>query len=580
MMKTRRVVGHSAAEIEDYLARGLWGDIALADVVNRWARENPDGLAFSDDRDRLTWAAYDEESTRLAGALLTLGLERGERMAVLMPDSAAVHVAWLAAEKAGLVVVGVGPRAGDREVAHLVDRAGASVVLTGPSVGTTPSEVVVDGLRLSGRHVMHLRIDDPGRHPWQIRAGGVPVTGLDRGQADNAIEARRLRPSETFMLNSTSGTTGLPKCVVHTQNRWFYFHQLAQDAGELVPSDVFCSAIPSPFGFGLWTAHFTPAVLGAPTHLLSRFSADGLVELLARERVSVLSAVSTQFIMMLGSPMLASADLAALRVMFTGGEAVPFERSMDFERRTGARVLQFYGSNETGALSRTTTRDPVERRLRSAGRVIPEMQVRLVGPEPGEARTAGYGQAACRGPATCEGYFADPAANDLLYDEDGWMLTGDLVEIDDEGYLTVVGRISDIIIRGGKNISAPAVEAEVATHPDVAMVAAVSMPDSVFGERVCVYVQPRAGRTPTLEGVVAHLADRGVSREWFPERLVLLDRLPSASGGKVAKAQLRDDIRRRLAAEQVGIEQTGGQRAPCATGSAGPHPDPSTREIE
>jgi acyl-CoA synthetase len=247
-------------------------------------------------------------------------------------------------------------------------------------------------------------------------------------------------------------------------------------------------------------------------------------------------------------------DLSSLRSMFTGGEAVPFERAAAFEDTTGAKVLQFYGSNETGALSNTTNDDDRDHRFGTAGRVIPEMHVRLLDPDTlldvpeGEHR----GQPACKGPATCLGYWGDEGANTKLFTDDGWMLMGDIVEIDDEGYLSVVGRTSDFIIRGGKNISAPAVEAELATHPDVAMVAAVAFPDPVFGERVCAYVEPRGGAEVTLDSLVAHLSARGVSREWYPERLVVVDELPRSSGGKVAKGDLKEDARRRSADEHGG----------------------------
>ena len=538
--------GHSIAEIESYVAAGQWGESSIADIVRGWADSRPDRLALADETDRVTWREYDEESTRLAGVLVAAGLPARARLAVLLPDSAAVHIAWVGAEKAGLVVVGIGPRAGTREIRHLLDKAAVDVVLTGPTVGSSPSADVVATLSAAGGPITHLRIDDPAVRPWRVTLDGREVVG--RPPAELAAQAdRHIGPSDLFMLNSTSGTTGLPKCVTHTQNRWMYFHSLAVEAGELSDADVFCSAIPSPFGFGLWTAHVSPTVLGAPTHLMQRFSPARLVQILSEERVTVLAAVSTQFIMMLDEPTLAEADLSALRVLFTGGEAVPYERAAEFERRTGARLLQFYGSNETGALSRTTMTDSLEQRLHTAGRIIPAMQVRLLDEHTGDVTSARKGQAVCRGPATCEGYFDDDEANARLYTDDGWMLTGDLVEIDDEGYLSVVGRLSDIIIRGGKNISAPAVEAEVATHPAVAMAAAVSMPDPVFGERVCIYVQPHPGQTVTLDEIVEHLRSRDVSREWFPEQLVLLDKLPSASGGKVAKAELRADIRRRLA---------------------------------
>jgi acyl-CoA synthetase len=156
---------------------------------------------------------------------------------------------------------------------------------------------------------------------------------------------------------------------------------------------------------------------------------------------------------------------------------------------------------------------------------------------------------ACKGPATCIAYYDDDAANAELFTQDGWMRMGDVVEIDDSGYLRVVGRTSDIIIRGGKNISAPALEAEISEHPDVALVAAVSMPDEIFGERVCVYVSTRGDVPVTLSDIITFLATRGVSREWYPERLVQLGDLPRSSGDKVAKGELRADIRRRLEAE-------------------------------
>jgi acyl-CoA synthetase len=127
------------------------------------------------------------------------------------------------------------------------------------------------------------------------------------------------------------------------------------------------------------------------------------------------------------------------------------------------------------------------------------------------------------------------------------MLMGDIVEIDDEDYLRVVGRTSEFIIRGGKNLSAPAIEAEVATHPGIALCAAIPAPDPVFGERVCIYVSPRAHHNPTLEDIARHLAARGVTREWFPEYLVTMEDLPRSSGGKIAKAALAEDAKRRWA---------------------------------
>jgi len=480
--------------------------VTIAGVVAGWARSQPDGVAVAGDDRRLTWAAYDELSSALAGLLPAAG-----RVATWLPDGPEGHVAWLATEKAGLTAVGIGWRAGPREVEHLLDKSGAAAIIVPPGT-EVPSRT----------KVLELALDDL-----------PPAAGPGRG--------RRLGPEDAFILNSTSGTTGLPKLVVHTQRRWFYFHELAVAAGRMGGDDIFCSVVPGPYGFGLWTQHFTPAILGVPVHTRRRFRAADVLRLIDEEGVTVLAAVTTQLILLLDDPAFASTDLSSLRVVFTGGEAVPYEKAAEFEDRTGAKVLQFYGSNETGAASVTTLEDDRPHRLSTAGRVIPGMHVRLFDPASGARIDApARGQPGCKGPATCEGYWDDPGANAQLYTEDGWMLMGDLVEIDADGYLTVVGRTSDIVIRGGKNISAPAVEAEIVTHPAVSVAAVVAVPDPVFGERVGVFVELKPGApTVSLDDITVHLEGRGVSREWFPEHLLGVGPLPRSSGGKVAKGDLR-----------------------------------------
>jgi acyl-CoA synthetase len=359
--------------------------------------------------------------------------------------------------------------------------------------------------------------------------------------ADPADE-QPIGPEELWFLNSTSGTTGLPKIVMHDQARWFAFHDLADRVARFTADDVFCSVLPAPFGFGLWTAHFSPAIAGAACVVCARFDAKTVLRAIEHYRVTVLAAVSTQFVMMLNSTAIDEYDLSSLRIMFTGGEMVPYERAKEFEDRTGAHVLQFYGSNETGALSCTTPDDPQSKRLRTAGRIIPEMHVRLLDAETGADITAPGtpGVPAGKGPTLCLGYYDDQAANDELFTADGWMRMGDLATIDAEGYLTVVGRTSDLIIRGGKNISATQVEDEVASHPDVALCGAVAVPDPTFGERVCAFVEMREGVAPiTLDALREHLGARGTGKELWPERLVVLEALPRSSGGKVAKGELR-----------------------------------------
>lgn len=475
--------------------------LSIADLVRRHANERPHALAYLDVADpdrRLTWLAYDRRSNAIAQSLVTRGAARGDRVAVLCPDGIDAHVAYVGCEKAAVVAVGLGARAGERERAQLLTKTGASVVL------------------------------EP---PFEEEASVGPTRDS-------------LGAAEPSFLNTTSGTTGLPKIVTHNQRRWFAFVDLAIESGRLTGSDVFMSLLPAPFGFGLWTAHYAPTILGAPCVVGDRFDPDAALAAIERDRVTVLAVVPTQFMMMLSAPGFSRRDLSSLRVMYTGGEMVPYEKSREFEERTGCKILQFYGSNETGALSCTTLEDEREVRLRSAGRVIAEMHVRLFD-EDGRGVSAPGGPAipAGKGPLLSLGYYDDPDANARLYTPDGWMLMGDLVTIDTDGVLRVVGRTGDFIIRGGKNISAAQVEDECATHPAVRLCAAVALPDPLFGERVCLFAVVRDGHRFDLASLCAHLDGRGVGKELWPEMLQLVDGdLPRSSGGKVAKADLRARI--------------------------------------
>lgn len=512
-----------------FRAAGWWSDSTLSDAVRRNAHSSPGRSAYVDHPGTsLDWREFDRAATELARRLAGLGVARGDRVAVWHGDSAAIHVLFVAIERCGAVVVGIGARAGTREVAAILRNARPKILVSDPQRADAAAAVagesalVVDG--------------DPGELRLNVDAQPRAV----------GAEAQ-LGPDDVFLINSTSGTTGLPKCVVHTQNRWHYFHQKAVANGLLTPDDVFLPVIPTPFGFGIWTSHTTPIYLGATAVILPRFTAPAACEAIARHRVTVLCCVSTQLTMLMADPACRAHDLGSLRVVFAGGEALPYRPAAEFEELTGAKILQFYGSNETGLLSATTVDDPRERRLRTGGRIVPEMAVRLFDGDR-DVTATGRGQPACRGPATSLGYLGG-TDHDKLFTADGWMRMGDICEIDAEGYLSVTGRTSDFIVRGGKNISASQVEDAAATHPAIAVAAAVAMPDPVFGEKVCLYAELVDSRAVDLPELVEHLLALGVSKELLPERLIVVDELPRSSGGKIAKGQLREDIRIRTEAD-------------------------------
>ena len=520
-------------------------------AIKHWAVAKPKAAAFIEPAGRLTWAAYDGYATVLAAAIVDQGIERREKVGIWIPDGCAVHVAMTACMRAGVIFVGVGARSGDRELGHLLGKTGVTTLLTVPEMAGRDTREIFERLQadLPGL-TRYLNVYD-----WVPRPAGLVSQAGAAGVVEAAgrqIAGGRTPVDDICLLNSTSGTTGLPKLVVHDERRWLKYHEYSVDAGALTTEEICMSVVPAPFGFGLWTAHFTPTLIGAPVVVLPRFDATVTLEMLESEKVTVFMAVSTQFVMLLSHPEFERFDLSRLRVMYTGGEAVPYHKAEEFEKRTGATIVNMYGSNETGVQSYTTVDDPRELRLTTAGRVIRETQVRLFA-EDGSELPFGErpGRPGSIGIVRSRGYYDDPAANAELFTPDGWMLMGDLVTISEDMYLTVVGRTSDIIIRGGKNISAPAVEDEVSGMPGLVRCAVVAMPDEVFGERVCIYVVPGPGVEITLDDIRQYLSARGVSREWFPEYLVVTDELPVAPGGKLAKSVLREDIRRRTA--ELGI---------------------------
>ena len=522
----------TSAEAAQYRAAGWWTDITLSGCVAHNAASTPDKPAyveFSLDAPdcALTWSEFDHAATNLAHRLLELGVAPGAGVAVWHKDTPAVHVLLVAIERCGAIAVGLGARAGVREVAAILRT-------------TQPTLVVSDADRLAAARQAAEDADPALR----VVAVGKDLDIDTTPRPDTLSSLSPVGPDDVFLINSTSGTTGLPKCVVHTQNRWHYFHQKAVANGELRADDVFLPVIPTPFGFGIWTSHTTPIHLGATAVRIEKFDAVATCAAVERHQATVLCCVSTQLAMILASPASREYDLTSLRVVFTGGEPLPYTQAAQFEERTGVTILQFYGSNETGMLSATTVADPLHRRLRTAGRIVAEMQVRLFDGDR-DVTEFGHGQPACRGPALSLGYLGG-TDHDKLFTEDGWMRMGDICELDADGYLTLTGRTSDFILRGGKNISAVQVEEAVATHAAVAVAAAVAMPDPLFGERVCVFVELKHASALDLPTLVEHLQQQGVSKELLPERLEILDELPRSSGGKIAKGLLRDKIRQTL----------------------------------
>src|SRR5690625_1649415 len=413
--------------VNDRLAEvGRWGRESFSQCVRRHARERPEKVAYTDGSLVMTWAQFDAAVDAYAAVFVSLGLARGERVGVVYPDGPVVHALYVATERAGLVSVGIGPRAGFQEVQHLLRVTGASALVTAfDHVGESTADLTRRLRENSGDLRHHIVID-----PATARVATIDGETFDEATVAGApVDPQRaLGIGEIFLINSTSGTTGMPKCVVHNQNRWIYYHHEVLKTAPLSDEDVFLGLVPAPYGFGIWTAHAVPILLGATTVVQPKYDTDAAVRLIEEHGATVMAAVTTQFIKMLNSPAMAEVDTSTLKVMYTGGEAIPYQRAVAFEERTGASILNFYGSNETGMLSYTTVRDPDDLRRSTGGKIVPALDVRLYDPV-GAVVVGEAGRSACAGPATSLGYYADPEANEELFNRDGYMLNGDLCAV-------------------------------------------------------------------------------------------------------------------------------------------------------
>lgn len=388
--------------VAEFTEQGFWDELTLAKAVAANAEARPTAAAFiADDGTTLDWAGYDAQSTQLAGLLVALGLQRGDHIATVMPDGPAVHVAYLAAEKAGLVTVGIGARSGMAEISHVYNKGGALALITGSELRGSEAVDLVHDLRQDGCGILHHIVLEGNGSSFSLAVDGGAVSLETPEDMVDRLAGRAVGPNDLFFINSTSGTTGRPKCVMQTQNKWKYFHR---NCRQFDPLDRFLVVVPTPFGFGLWMSHFSPTLLGAPCIQVGEFDVDATVRLLESEAVTVLAAVTTQVIMLLGAERLDDADLSHLRIVQSGGERVVYGKAAEFERRADCRLLQFYGSNEAGCISGTRMDDSIDRRLGTSGRVLPEMHTRLIADDGSLVDWPGEGRCAVRGPAISPGY--------------------------------------------------------------------------------------------------------------------------------------------------------------------------------
>jgi acyl-CoA synthetase (AMP-forming)/AMP-acid ligase II len=352
-------------------------------------------------------------------------------------------------------------------------------------------------------------------------------------------------PNAGRLAMITSGSTALPRISLWSDNNLWFFLSQYRDAIGLRPSDVALQIAPANTGStGYVFPVLTPLLNGATSVMLRRWRADAAVELLERERATLATAIPTQLVKMLQHRGRRS---LRLRVFTNSGAALAPDAAAETEGSFDCIVQAVYGASDGGVPVMTRTTDSVEKRRTTVGRPLPLTDLRILDADMNDVAAGEPGEVLWRNPTKSHGYLNDAARTEEMFWGDGYYRSGDIGVVDPDGYLRIVGRSKEVIIRGGQNISPREVEELIVQHPDVLEVAVIGVPDAVYGERLAACIVPRPGSRVGVPDLVRFLAGRHVARHKQPELVELFAELPRNAGGKLARLDLREEVGRRLA---------------------------------
>jgi fatty-acyl-CoA synthase len=514
--------------------------------LRRTAERHPDrdALVVRHQGVRLTYAELDALVDRVARGLLAAGVGRGDRVGIWAPNGAEWVLVQYGAARAGAILVNVNPAYRTHELGFVLRQSGTQLLVCADAFKTSDYRAMVAEVRGDCPDLRRVVVLDSG--DWEeLLAGGdaLPADALDERAAQLAFD-------DPINLQYTSGTTGSPKGATLTH------HNLLNNGffvGELCGfTDRDRIAIPVPFYhcFGMVmgnlgaTSHGACMVVPAPA-----FEPAATLRAVHEERCTALYGVPTMFIAMLADPAFAEVDLTSLRTGIMAGAPCPVEvmRRVIGEMHM-SEVSICYGMTETSPVSTQTRRDdPLERRVGTVGRVGPHVEVRVADPATGLTVPVGEaGELCTRGYSVMLGYHDDPERTAEAIDAAGWMHTGDLADMDDEGYVRIVGRIKDLVIRGGENVSPREVEEFLHAHPDIEDVQVVGVPDERYGEELCACLRLRAGAEALDAAAVRAFCDGRLAHFKVPRHVLVVDAFPMTVTGKVQKFLLREQAVERL----------------------------------
>jgi non-ribosomal peptide synthetase component E (peptide arylation enzyme) len=524
--------------IDDYIARGYWDDVGIADILRRNAEQYPDKEALVDSEMRLTWSELNEMTERFAVGLMASGIRRDQAIVAQLPSSAILLVLLQACHKAGILCCFTPMAFRQMEMRHLFKTLKAAAVVTPYKYRN------FDYFKM----VREAAAEIPQLNLFIVTGNEIPPEGISFRRLTEAPFEQKyfhkispFNPFEVSFIALSSGSTGMPKCIEHTGASCKVAGRGAALRAKLTKEDIFGIVAPLSGGPAIqsWWAALQ---LGAKVCLLEHFSPDDVLHLIQRERVTFLSAIPTQIIRILKETDPSKYDLSSLQVLRTGAAAFDAFLGRETEAKMRCKVVIAGGSQETYSFAQGGVDDPIEKRVQTLGRPFPGNELKIVDEKGKEVPAGEIGILLVRGAATSSGYFGDAEATLAAWGEfgkEGWFKTGDLAKLDEQGYLSLVGRKKEMILRGGQNIYPKEIEDLLHSHPNVKQAVIIGIPDPVMGERACACVKVMDGEEFVFEEMVSFLSEKGLAVHKLPERLEVLDEFPMlVDGQKINKALL------------------------------------------
>ena len=529
-------------DADTYNREGWWPGLTFGDILDRAAEKYPDKAAFIDRTHTLTYAQTRNLANKTAIALINMGLSPTDRVLLQLPNWNEFAFVFFGIQKAGAIDTLLIDRYRPYEIGHVSQLSGATTWIVAEKyqkINYLPiiSEVIAENPNI--KNVILVRGGDDAPYlSLEKLLDGVRL----KAENIDILSQRRPDPMQVAHMGPTGGTTGLPKIVPRTHNDLICGSEYCARAWDMSEEDI--SLIAGPIGHDLsFSKGFLGSVLtGGTTVFLDSVDLDDICRTIEEEKVTTVVWVPTLAKRLVTFERLADYDLSSLQRMHCGGGASQPDLIRAVRDKLGCRYHNGYGATE-GMTALTRAGDSLETILNTVGKpTCPHDTYKVVDFNGRHLPAGSSGELLIKGPGVFTGYYKNPEENDNAFTADGFFKTGDVAKIDEEGYITLTGRIKEMINRGGESISAVEIERLISDHPDVQLVAVVPMPDKDFGERACAYVQPMPGADLDFEAVIAFLKSRHVSVLMLPERIEFVQEIPLTKAGKMDKQTLVKDI--------------------------------------